>query len=45
MKTQFFGDICVDSIPETEFWIEPGWLFPGVTPEDIAKSIGWVPTF
>ncbi|WP_050425864.1 MBL fold metallo-hydrolase [Bradyrhizobium tropiciagri] len=42
MKAQFFGDIRVDSIREFDFAIEPGWLFPGVTPEDVAEHEHWL---
>ncbi|MGY2843535.1 glyoxylase-like metal-dependent hydrolase (beta-lactamase superfamily II) [Bradyrhizobium sp. USDA 4509] len=42
MKTQTFGDVRVDSITECEFAIEPGWLLPGVTPEDVAEHEHWL---
>ncbi|WP_439397532.1 MBL fold metallo-hydrolase [Bradyrhizobium sp. PMVTL-01] len=42
MKTQIFGDFRVDSINELEFSVDPGWLFPGVTPEDVAKHEHWL---
>ncbi|MCK1711712.1 MBL fold metallo-hydrolase [Bradyrhizobium sp. 143] len=42
MKTQYFGDIRVDSIQEFDSAVEPGWLFPGVTPKDVAEQEHWL---
>lgn len=42
MKTQIFGDIRVDSITEFNFTVEPGWLFQGVTTDDVAEHEHWL---
>ncbi|MCK1759104.1 MBL fold metallo-hydrolase [Bradyrhizobium sp. 137] len=42
MRTQLFGDIRVDSIPEYDSLIAPGDLLVGVTPEDVAEHEHWL---
>lgn len=42
MKTQIFGDIRVDSIPEYESTIAPSDLLVGVTPDDVAEHEHWL---
>ncbi|MGY2933019.1 glyoxylase-like metal-dependent hydrolase (beta-lactamase superfamily II) [Bradyrhizobium sp. GM6.1] len=42
MKTQIFGDIRIDSIPEYESTIAPGDLLVGVTPDDVAEHEHWL---
>ncbi|MGY2932996.1 glyoxylase-like metal-dependent hydrolase (beta-lactamase superfamily II) [Bradyrhizobium sp. GM6.1] len=42
MKTQLFGDIRVDSIPEFEYVTKPGDLLLGVTPDDVAEHEHWL---
>lgn len=43
MKTQTFGDIRVDLIPEfDQLALEPGWLLEGVTPADVAEHEHWL---
>lgn len=42
MKTQFFGDIRVDSIPEVENAVDAGWLFRGATTEGVLEHEHWL---
>ncbi|OSI73196.1 MBL fold metallo-hydrolase [Bradyrhizobium canariense] len=42
MKTQVFGDIRVDSIPEYDWAIAPGDLLVGATPEGVAEHEHWL---
>jgi len=42
MKTQVFGDIRVDSIPEYDWVIAPGDLLAGATPEGVAEHEHWL---
>lgn len=42
MKTQIFGDIRVDSIPEFEYVTKPGDLLAGVTTDDVAQHEHWL---
>ncbi|MCK1353259.1 MBL fold metallo-hydrolase [Bradyrhizobium sp. CW7] len=42
MKTQVFGDIRVDAIPEFDFVIAPDYLLVGVTREDVAEHEHWL---
>ncbi|PJG50630.1 MBL fold metallo-hydrolase [Bradyrhizobium forestalis] len=42
MKSQIFGDIRVDLIPEFDFVMAPDYLLVGVTKEDVAEHEHWL---